>query len=46
MLAESIFLPSFDHNYFSVLTSTALDGIRRDNDYPVSYAYMNWYKML
>lgn len=46
MLAESIFLPSFDHNYFSVLTSTALDGICRDNDYPVSYAYMNWYKML
>ncbi|HPL51476.1 MAG TPA: pitrilysin family protein [Candidatus Cloacimonas acidaminovorans] len=46
MLAEIIYLPNFDRNYLSLLTSAALDEIRRDNDIPVSYAYLNWYKML
>ena len=46
MLAEIIYLPCFDRNYLSLLTSAALDEIRRDNDFPVSYAYLNWYKML
>ncbi|OQC04784.1 MAG: putative zinc protease AlbF [Candidatus Cloacimonetes bacterium ADurb.Bin089] len=46
MLAEILYLPRFDRNYFSLLTSAALDEIRRDQDYPVNYAYLNWYKML
>lgn len=46
LLAELLYFPNFDRSYLSLLTSVALDDIRRDNDYPVSYAYLNWYKML
>lgn len=46
MLSELVSLPSFDADHLRLLTSSALDGIRRDNDYPVSYAYQKWFKML
>jgi zinc protease len=45
-LAEIIYRPRFDKSHLSLLLAAALDGIRRDNDYPVSYAYQKWFKML
>ncbi|MDD2230482.1 MAG: insulinase family protein [Candidatus Cloacimonetes bacterium] len=45
-LAEIIYKPKFDNKHLQLLQSSALDGIRRDNDYPVSYAYQKWFKML
>lgn len=46
MLADILYRPRFDKGHLSLLLSAALDGIRRDNDYPVSYAYQKWFKML
>lgn len=46
ILSEIVFSPRFDSQHLKLLTSAALDGIRRDNDYPVSYAYHKWFEML
>ncbi|MDY0151715.1 MAG: pitrilysin family protein [Candidatus Cloacimonas sp.] len=46
MLAEVLTQPRFDRDHLKLLTTSALDGIRRDNDYPVSYAYQKWFKMI
>ena len=45
-LAEIIRYPRFDGKHLNLLRSATLDGIRRDNDYPVSYAYQKWFKLL
>jgi len=45
-LAEIIRYPRFDVRHLSLLRFAALDSIRRDNDYPVSYAYQKWFKLL
>lgn len=45
-LAEVIHYPKFDADHLKLLKASALDGIRRDNDYPVSYAYQKWFQML
>jgi zinc protease len=45
-LSELITAPKFNRDHLGLLTTSALDGIRRDNDYPVSYAYQKWFKML
>lgn len=46
ILSEIVQHPKFDKEHLQLLTSAALDGIRRDNDYPVSYAYHKWFEML
>ncbi len=45
-LSEIIMKPKFDAGHLSLLKAAALDGIKRDNDYPVSYAYQKWFQML
>lgn len=43
ILAEIISYPAFDPRYFRMLKSAALDNLRREKSYPVSYAYTRWF---
>ncbi len=46
LLAEILGQPRFDNEHLKLLKESALDSIRRDNAYPVSYAYQQWFRML
>jgi len=46
LLAEIIGKPRFDLEHLKLLKESALDSIRRDNAYPVSFAYQQWFRML
>lgn len=46
ILAELMLKPKWDKDHFKLLKASTLDSISRDNDYPVSYAYQKWFKLL
>jgi len=46
LMAELLFQPSYDRKHFLTLKHTSLDNLRRDKDFPVTYAFNRWLSML
>ncbi|MDP2173366.1 MAG: pitrilysin family protein [Candidatus Cloacimonadaceae bacterium] len=46
LLKEIIAQPLFNPHHVSMLKTAAIDSIRRENQYPVSYSYQRWLMML
>lgn len=46
LLQEIILMPAFEERFFMMLKSAALDSIRRELDYPASYAYTRWFNQV
>lgn len=46
LVQEILTQPIFAKSYLQMLKSAALDGIRREQDYPASYAYNRWFAQL
>ncbi|PKN77795.1 MAG: peptidase M16 [Candidatus Cloacimonetes bacterium HGW-Cloacimonetes-1] len=46
ILSEILLYPTFDNRYISHIKSSTMDNLRREDDYPVTYAFKLWQKML
>lgn len=46
LMREIIAFPMFNSHHISMLKTAAMDSIRREDQYPVSYSYQRWMSML
>ncbi len=46
ILSQIVLYPAFPTKHISMIRSNAIDNLRREKQYPISYAYKEWQKLI